>query len=457
MISIRKRLKNDFLQISIISAVIILIISNIGITAYFREYVNNLNKTSDLKIIGYISEYFNNSEINAETIHSIVYLSRNENVEVLILDKKDNMILDTREYRGSQTTSGAGAKRKQWEDSLVFKNYDLLIDEIFVGKVSIGRPAVFSVAENDRMFIIIMNIIFIFAFILMLVFSFYKGKTLSDKFLYPLLNVKRNVESIKNEKYEEIEAISTDMIEMNELSETIIELGRKLDNIEKLRRRLSADIAHELRTPLSNLQTYFEAFIDGAFEPSKDRILSCNDEILRLSKLVNDLRELSNAESKEIKLEISEFNISELVNNTVSLFLPIFDEKGQKLITSIQNNISFKGDKHRINQVIINLLSNANKYTPDEGEIIVELKQENDETRIKVIDNGLGIAEQDLPFIFERFYRGEKSRNKETGGTGIGLSISKAFVELHGGEINVYSVKDEGTTIETIFNNNFFK
>ena len=217
-----------------------------------------------------------------------------------------------------------------------------------------------------------------------------------------------------------------------------------LDKQEKLRRRLTADVAHELRTPLATLQSHMEAMIDGVWEPDTARLTSCHEEIMRISRMVGDLEKLSKYESENLILHREAFDLSELVQHIIKNFETEFMSKHVSL--------DFKGevspvfaDSDKISQVIVNLLSNALKYSPAGKTVQIIVAHDKNWTVLKIKDTGIGISSEDLPHIFERFYRADKSRNRESGGSGVGLAIVKAIVDAHGGKISVSSVMNEGT------------
>lgn len=233
--------------------------------------------------------------------------------------------------------------------------------------------------------------------------------------------------------------------ELFKLTAAINHLGESLKYQEALRKQMTSDIAHELRTPMATLHSHIEAMLDGIWEPTYERLKSLNEEVVRLINIVKDLETLNKIESDTLKLNKIKFDVSELAKSVLTNFEADFLEKEQKVVKNIENNIILFGDKDRIAQVIINLISNSNKYTPKGGKIKIDLLKEGNYVVLVVEDNGMGISKDDIPFIFERFYRGEKSRNRETGGSGIGLSIAKAIVLAHGGKINVESKLNEGT------------
>ena len=211
-----------------------------------------------------------------------------------------------------------------------------------------------------------------------------------------------------------------------------------------IRKNLTSDISHELRTPLTSIQTHLEAMIDGIWEPSKERLNSVNEEVIRLSHLVNQLKNLAKFDSYEDKLNLKNENLTQLIKNI------IYNNESYALDKNIRikyelEDVNANIDKEKISQVIINLISNAIRYTNLNGEILIKLYKKSDFIKIIVKDNGIGIPEESLDYIFERFYRVDKSRCRNTGGTGVGLTICKSIVDLHKGKIEVKSKLNEGS------------
>jgi len=187
-----------------------------------------------------------------------------------------------------------------------------------------------------------------------------------------------------------------------------------------------------------------EAMIDGIWEPDAERLKSCHEEIMRIKRLVGDLEKLAKYESENLVLTKTSFDISELIRHIIRNYETDFAHKGID-IEFIGEKETVTADKDKISQAIINLLSNALKYTQQGGFVQIVVKGTEEVTEIIVRDTGIGITPEDLPHIFERFYRADKSRNRLTGGAGIGLTITKAIIDAHKGKIQVNSTVNEGT------------
>jgi signal transduction histidine kinase len=204
----------------------------------------------------------------------------------------------------------------------------------------------------------------------------------------------------------------------------------KLLRQEELRKQLTADVAHELRTPLTAVSTSLEAMAESALEPTAERLCSCYDEIRRLGNLVADLESLAKTESEILKLRLVPLDLLELAKE-------VFE-------TVDGEHVTVQADRERILQVLNNLRSNAEKY--GEGEISVVVSNNGRYGEVRVSDKGPGISEEDLPHIFERFYRADKSRTRSTGGAGVGLAIVKSIVSAHGGAVSAESKPNQGST-----------
>jgi signal transduction histidine kinase len=235
--------------------------------------------------------------------------------------------------------------------------------------------------------------------------------------------------------------------ELGELAQSFNSMATDLERTERLRRNMVADIAHELRTPLSNLKGYLEAVSDGLVKPDKDTIRSLNEEATILSCLVDDLQELSLADAGEIKLNIQSENISSLINDTLNGIQAKATARDLALSADLPATLLMVSiDSHRIRQVLLNLLENAVAHTDKGGKITVAAKQQGKMVHVSVADTGEGIPVEEQSLIFERFYRVDRSRTRKTGGSGLGLTIAKRLVEAHGGSIKVESEPGQGST-----------
>lgn len=239
--------------------------------------------------------------------------------------------------------------------------------------------------------------------------------------------------------------------EIGELADTFNQMAETLEKNEKLRRQMIADIAHELRTPLSILQGNFELFSEGVLEADQENLQSLAEEVKRLSRLVEELRELSLAEAGELKIYPVEVEVNQFFSEVVRPFQALAETKKITFNLSLpEKGVNYSFDPDRLKQVVLNLLTNAFQYTGEGGEVRLTAKLLDGKLYLEVLDTGPGIFPEDLPYIFERFYRGEKSRSRATGGTGLGLAIAKSIIEAHGGKIWAESTPGRGTTFKVV-------
>lgn len=323
------------------------------------------------------------------------------------------------------------------------QSYDLGKNGQIVGTVNIGYFGPYFLSENDFQFLRALNALLIGIGALSLVFSVVMGWYMAKRLTSPILKTVAVAKQMSGGdtamRIEEKSSIK----ELSELIGSVNHLADSLSTQENLRKQLTADVAHELRTPLTTVGAQIEAMIEGVWEPTPKRLQSCQEEIIRISKLVVDLENLAKVESGNLKLDKTYISLKEISEKVVRNYETEIRTKNLSVtIDGICPDIM--ADYNRISQVMINLLSNAIKYTPHDGSILVTISATADFVEVSVKDTGIGISEVELPFVFERFYRADKSRNRMTGGSGIGLAIVKSIITAHGGSVSVESRLNEG-------------
>ncbi|MFZ2096417.1 MAG: ATP-binding protein, partial [Anaerolineales bacterium] len=236
--------------------------------------------------------------------------------------------------------------------------------------------------------------------------------------------------------------------EVGQLAQAFNAMADGLQHVEQLRRNMVTDVAHELRTPLSNLRGYLEAMQDGIVVPTPENIASLHQEVMLLNHLVDDLQELALVEAGQLRLNKQPIQLDAEVEKTIAITQPEADVKGISLKTNISSDLPLVSvDPERLKQVLRNLLENSLVYTPENGDISIEAQAHNGMVQVKVQDTGIGIGPEHLPYVFERFYRADRSRTRSTGGAGLGLAIVKKIVEAHGGQVSIESILEKGTTV----------
>ncbi len=233
-------------------------------------------------------------------------------------------------------------------------------------------------------------------------------------------------------------------LEVKWVAKAFNEMAAALEHAETLRRNMVADVAHELRTPLSLIQGNLRAILDGVYELNYQEILRVYDQTRLLARLVNDLHELAQAEAKDLKLNRETVVLDAVIQDTVGAFQPLAEDHHIQLEVEIGEKLpALQLDRERITQVLHNLLGNALRHTPSGGHIKIMAGVDNrHQLELIVEDNGEGIPAEHLPYIFNRFYKADKSRERAKGGTGLGLAITRAIVEAHGGSIHALNVTE---------------
>jgi len=232
--------------------------------------------------------------------------------------------------------------------------------------------------------------------------------------------------------------------EFGRLGESFNRMIENLQRSETIRQTMTADIAHELRTPVTIIQGNLEAILDGIYTPDAKTIAPIYEETLHLGHLIDDLRDLALAEAGELRLDKESTDLAALVSQVVETVNSSLEGGPQLSSTSAKELPAVTLDPKRIRQVLANLLSNAVRFTPEEGEVHVEVVHGDKMVEVRVTDTGPGIPPKDLPHLFERFYRGDRARTRASGGSGLGLAIAKQWVEAHGGMIRAENAEGGG-------------
>lgn len=267
----------------------------------------------------------------------------------------------------------------------------------------------------------------------------------SKRIIQPLIQIEEVTRKFSTGQLEE-RLPDQEIPELNRLANSFNLMATNLEGVEQRRRELVGDLTHELRTPLTVVEGYLEGLADGTIEPSVDIYQRLAKETVRLRRLVNDMQELSQAEAGYLPIKAKPLNLRPLLEALIQKFSDQLLEEGPVLRLDCPADLPQAfADPERLEQVLINLLGNALRYT-SEGSITVKAWNEPERIWVAVIDTGEGIAEEDLPNVFERFWRADRSRDRSSGGTGIGLAICHRLVALQGGTIEVDSELGKGST-----------
>jgi signal transduction histidine kinase len=431
--------------------------SNIIFQNEFKKYVMNIQEEKTEKIVNSLTEDYKKYDTFDNVDLEGIGTTALENGLIIKVSNMDNNVLwDAMEHNSgicAQMLAEMAHNMKKYYPNFngkyTDKNYTLSINGKKIGDVLIGYYGPYYFNENDIAFLKTFNHILFGIAVVSILIAICLGILMSKKISQSLTNIIEATKKIAKGNYKyRINSLSNTK-EIIELRDTVNDLALRLDKQEQLRKDLTSDIAHELRTPITTLQSHLEALMDGLWKIDNEKINSLYEEIIRISKIVNDLDKLSFYDNNTITLDKQQFNIKTILLKILNNFDKELNNKN--ITINIQGeDIKIIADKDKITQVFINLISNAIKYTNNNGKIDICIDLNNKMARVVIKDNGIGISREDLPYIFERFYRADKSRTRSTGGSGIGLSIVKNIIDTHNGEIIIDSELHKGTRVTVL-------
>lgn len=455
--SIRKRLGITIIFCSIISVILLALYVKFTVNSTFNKYMMDTQKSRNNRIVDYFQQVYKTDKkwtINSgEEIMHEAYMS---NYCLTLLDSNKNTIW------GMDSNDIKEKSHKMMQN--VYNNKGIYTSNSFkikyngkiVGYVVIGQYSPILLTQQDIDFKMSINRDIIISVIAAIIIAVIISIIISKQFSSPIKSVSDTSVKLSRGMYDSTSNVKTNIKELNNLTKSINALGKILKEQELLRKRLVSDISHEIRTPLNILQNNLEAMIDGIFPVTEERLNYLNQEVIRFGKLLNNLNILKQFEDEKSDLNMMEIiSLDKLVTSISSKLSIDFKEKNINFSLNIEKNKKFEilGNEDELKQVFINLFSNAIKFTPSGGSVWVDLYTNASKIIVKIRDNGIGIKKEDLPYIFERLYRADKSRRK-TEGNGIGLTIVKKILTLHSAVIDVKSTFGKGTSFILYFNKN---
>ncbi|MDR1971773.1 MAG: two-component sensor histidine kinase [Treponema sp.] len=464
MISLKKRLMLTYALFTGLSLAVLTCIINLSIGAMFSRLIKSNIRERSGEIIATIAEQYDPLSAGFDTaaLGALGMCFVHEGYIVRIEDALGAVIWDARDadmlHCAAVMDEIAGRMEHNYrlKGTVEDRRYPLPYGKETIGAVKIETYGPFFYSETEMGFLASINRVLFAAGLSFIVLSAAVSFFLASAISRPIVLAGQAARRIAGEHAGggrgtgKTARIRDDYKtrELRDLSRSINELAEELDEGERRQRQLSADVAHELRTPLSCLQGTMEAMIDGVWEPTARRLASCHEEILRLSKLVEDLNLLTSLEWENLALDKTNFDLAELLDLTAEQFRPAAGEKGIALEKDLAPCPVY-GDYNRLKQVFVNILSNAVRYT-DRGSVTVRVRPAGEGAdkgflEVTAADTGQGIGKGEEDRIFERFYRSDLSRSRNTGGAGIGLTIAAAIVKAHGGRIGAESRAEGGT------------
>lgn len=419
-----------------------------GVENQFTDYLKK-NREERIETIKkeVLQQYDETGELTNEQLNNMLHQqAMTENLYFKLYDSNGELLIDSTSLRsmmGMMNGTQSSIDPNDYQStSYQLKNNNEVIGNltVFYPEQLMGEDFIFLKSIKRNILLAVMVTV-----ILSILFSLLFSNRLTSGFK-KLINA---IAELRNHQWRTRIPVKELTDEMKPLGESFNQLAASLAKEERLRKEFTANFAHELRTPLATLRSHIEAFQDGIWEPDSKRLEQCHEELMRLVRLVKELEKLIAAENPQIRLDKTRLETGKLLSFIKEQFNPLFMKKGVNLeVQNTEEQHWFNGDRDKIIQILTNIVNNALQYTPQGKRVSVYIEEKNDQISFIVNDEGEGISEDDLPFLFERFYRGDKSRDRETGGVGIGLSIVKALVEAHQGEIKIDSQLNVGTTVE---------
>lgn len=448
---LRYRVSLIFILFSLSIIFLVNIVNHYYIEKKFNVYTSEKIQQSKMEIKNKILNTYSNNSWDKKAIENIGSDAITAGLLITVRDKDDNIIWTAREYDNivcekilNKIIENTNKVSPDIDIKNTFDKFDIKQGEALIGKLEIEYIGPIYYEDSDVIFLKMLDRILFILGLLFFIISIIVGWLLSYAISNPILKVIDATNLISEGSYSRSIKEDYSIYEINKLVKSINMMAGDLDKQEKIRQELTKDISHELRTPITTMQAQLEAIMDGLWEPSEERLKSIYDELQRLNRLTVSIEDLSRCEGSKIRLNKSKVDLENVITTILTNFEKQLLDKDINLQANLKS-INIMLDKDKISQVIINIISNAIKYTPNKGEIFVSCFTQSDDVYISIKDSGIGISEEDKEYIFERFYRTDKSRARETGGVGIGLTISRKIVKAHGGSINVYSKLDEGS------------
>ena len=429
------------------------IAANFFISRQFEQYVmQQQNAQAEELADNLASQYSSTTDSwNLDYVHGMGMYALDDGYIIKLYDRNGTILWDAENHDMTlchqvmnMIDERMEKERPDMDGEIVTRQFVLTQAGQTVGYLDVRYYSPYYLDENAFQFISALNRILLIVGAVSLGGAILMGLLLANYIAAPVSRTVKMAKQISAGDYGARFQADIKTRELAELAQAVNQMAEDLEQQETLRKRLTSDVAHELRTPMANISSYLEMMIEHVWEPTQERLQSCYHELQRILGLVADLERLRQVEYENLQLKKTDVDLLELAQNVARQFGPQLAAKQQSYaVNGVHAVVS--ADRDRVQQVITNLLSNAIAFTDEGGRIQISVEDCPDIGVIHVQDNGRGISQQDCKLIFERFYRTDQSRNRKTGGAGIGLAIVKAIVQAHNGEISVTSEPGKGS------------
>ena len=456
---ISTQLASGFALIVLITVAVISVVANSLISHQFEKYVAQQRKTASEQLAESLSFQYRAEDDtwNVDYIHGLGMYALKDGYLIKLTDKDGKVIWDAENHDMTlcrqimqDIRTQMAEKRPELDGKFMTYRYEIKQKDMVIGYLDVNYYSPYYLNESDFRFLDSLNKILLVVGVCAAAAAAVAGIVLAKTLSVPLLKMTELTRKISEGDYgARLETENKQTQELEELSRAVNHMAESLERQEMLRRRLTSDVAHELRTPVANVSLNLEMMLEGVWKPETERLKNCYEELGRISGIISDLEKLRQMETEQMELDLEPVELLELSQAVAAGFEPDLKKKNLTCTVEGENTVVF-GDQKRLHQVIFNLVSNAVKYSAEGGKIWIRVRKEKKKAVWIVEDQGIGIGESDLPLIFERFYRTDLSRSRKTGGAGIGLAIVKAIVQAHHGTVIVTSKVGIGSRFTVI-------
>ena len=439
--------------LSIFSIIILLFLLIFQILFLNKFY--EIQKTKDIKEV---AEKLKSSKTEKDLSKVINQNAYDKNICVEITDKEETL------YSSKYLSHGClmgNEENINYKSDFIYNNYQKMTYKI-INPNNKNKTIVYGMKLDDNLYAFVntsiqpldhtINILkkqLIYVTIIVLALSFIIAYFISKKISKPIVNITSGANRLAKKDFNVVFSNDQDIKEIDDLADSLNYARDELEKTDELRRDLMANVSHDLKTPLTMIKAYAEMARDLNKENVEKRTQNMNviiEEVDRLTYLVNDILDLSKIQSDIEDLNYTEFDINELIINILKRYEILKETENYHFIYNNKEQFVVTADKKKIEQVIYNLLNNAINYTGDDKKVIIKLEKITDAIRIEISDTGKGIKKEDIPYIWDRYYKNKKKHKRNLVGTGLGLSIVKEILEKHKYKYGVTSTENKGTT-----------
>lgn len=411
---------------------------------YFRAYTSeNMESLASTTANRISALYAETGELVGDSVKSVVQAAVvSPDVGIKVLDSDGNTVYET---MGSSAPNSNGSTFEPSEPA------QIALANIVVGNSVVGSVRLWVYGSDtlmnrlDQQFLDNSYLALAVAAVAAVIAASILGSIFARRLVLPINRLTRTAVAVKAGKFDARSNLKGED-EIAHLGETFDSMIESVERNRKLEQRLTSDMAHELRTPLMGIQTNIEAMIDGVYETDAEHLEMVNGEVQRLSRLVNALLKLSRLENRSTPMNVTIIDLGELVGDIVQTHELFVSDSGLTIGFYADRRVLVRGDADMLRQATINLISNAVRYTPEGGSIDVSVRRGTAMASIAVKDTGVGLSPEEIKMVFNRFWRADSGRARESGGLGIGLAVVKEIVDRHKGWVGVEGEKGKGAT-----------